>query len=82
MPAKYAPASTYPFAVNILLFASQIFMITTGDKFTYTQRILSSLTVLIVILAVIPYLAILPLGYNYWAVFVILIPFGAFSGLL
>lgn len=57
-------------------------IITTGDKFTYTQRILTSLTFLSLILAVIPYLAILPMGYNYWAVFAILIPFGAFSGLL
>jgi len=82
MPEKYAPASTYPFAVNVLLVASQVVIITTGDKYTYTKRILFSLTFLAIIIAVIPYLATLPEGYNYWVVFAVLVPFGALSGVL
>jgi hypothetical protein len=30
------PASTYPFAVCVLLVVSQVVIIITGDKYTYT----------------------------------------------
>lgn len=82
MPTKDAPASTYPFAVNSLLVASQVYIVTTGDRFTYSARIITCLIALTIVTAVLPYLVQLPTGLNYWVVFVILIPFGFFSGIL
>ena len=80
MPAKYAPASTYPFAVNLLLVFVQIFVVTTGDKFTYSKRFFIAATGLAAIVLVLPYLVQLPYGVNYWVVFAIFIPYGGFSG--
>jgi len=76
----YSPSSTYPFAVNFLLFCSQVYLMTVGDMFTYNGRIVVGFSVVALILAFIPYLAALPLGLNYWVTFCVLIVYGAFSG--
>lgn len=80
MPEKYAPASTYPFAINFLLVAAQIWIILTGDRFTYTQRLVVAATGLASIVLVMPYLVQLPYGVNYWVVFAVLLIYGACSG--
>lgn len=81
MPSKYAPASTYPFANTCLLVVSQIYFILAGDKYTYTQRIVTSTIGLSAIVLALPYLVQLPSGINYWVVFAVLIPYGGLSGM-
>ena len=77
----YSPSSTYPFAVNSLLFASQVYIMTTGDLFTYNGRLVTGFGVAAVIVTIIPYLVQLPLGLNYWITFIVLFIFGAFAGI-
>jgi solute carrier family 29 (equilibrative nucleoside transporter), member 1/2/3 len=77
----YSPTSTYPFANNMLVVASQVWIMTTGDLFTYSGRLITGFTALAVMCAAMPYLIVLPLGLNYWVVFTLLIIYGGFSGI-
>lgn len=72
--------STYPFAVNLLTCIVQIWLMTTGDMFTFNSRIVVGFGGVAIILAVFPWLASLPDGWNYWICFVVLIFYGGFSG--
>ena len=54
---------------------------TTGDMFTYNSRLIVSFSSVAVLCAIIPYLIMLPLGLNYWVVFLLLILYGWFSGI-
>lgn len=74
------PESTYPFANNCLVVASQVWILTTGDMFTYNGRLVSGFTGVAVILFALPGLTLLPSPLNYWVIFGILILYGAFSG--
>jgi hypothetical protein len=76
----YSPASTYPFANIFTVVVSQIWIMTTGDKFTYNGRLIVSFTGVAILCAIMPYLVVLPLGINYWVVFFTLIFYGWFSG--
>ena len=79
MPS-HSPTSTYPFAVNFLTCLIQIWLMTTGDMFTFNSRIIVGFGGVAIILAVFPWLATLPDGWNYWICFVVLIFYGGFSG--
>ena len=77
----YSPTSTFPFANSALVVASQVWIMTTGDQFTYTGRIVAGFTGTAVILTLMPYsTALLPAGANYWVTFGLLFVYGAFSG--
>jgi hypothetical protein len=77
----YSPTSTFPFANNALVVASQVWIMTTGDQFTYSSRIVVGFSGCSIICALLPYsTALLPIGANYWVTFVMLLIFGAFSG--
>lgn len=77
----YSPTSTYPFANNMLVVASQVWIMTTGDLFTYNGRLITGFTALAIMCSAMPYLIMLPLGMNYWVVFTLLILYGGFSGI-
>ena len=67
--------------MNFLLVGSQVYIITTGDKFTYNHKLIVSSAFLALIVGILPYLVeYLRMGVNYWVVFAVLVPFGAFSG--
>ena len=78
---NYSPASTYPFANIFTVVVSQIWIMTTGDKFTYNSRLIVSFSGVAFLCALMPYLVMLPLGLNYWVVFILLIFYGWFSGI-
>lgn len=79
---NYSPASTYPFANNALVVASQVWIMTTGDLFTYSGRIVSGFLGVAIICALMPYsVALLPVGTNYWVTFSLLVIYGGFSGI-
>jgi len=76
-----SPASTYPFANNALVVASQVWIMTTGDLFTYNGRLIVGFTGVAVICGIMPYsVALLPSGVNYWVTFGLLVIYGGFSG--
>lgn len=77
----YAPENTYPFANYFLVVITQVWLITTGDRFTYATRLIVSFGFAAIILAIIPFLAYLPDTINYWVIFVVLMPFGGFCGM-
>lgn len=74
------PFTTYPFANNALVVLSQVWVLTTGDLFTFNGRLVAGFSGIAVILFIIPGLTLLPEPINYWAVFGILIIYGGFSG--
>ena len=76
----YTPESTYPFANYVLVVGSQLWLLTIGGMFSWTTRIVTGFLGAAVICAAIPYLACFPNGWNYWICFIVLIPYGAFSG--
>lgn len=77
----YSPTTIYPFANNALVVASQVWIMTTGDMFTYNGRVITGFTGSAIICGVLPYsVALLPEGYNFWVTFVILVMYGGFSG--
>jgi hypothetical protein len=76
----YSPIQTYPFAVNSMVLVAQIWIMTTGDLFTYNGRLVAGFGAVAIILAVFPYLVKLSLGVNYWVCFGTLVVYGAFSG--
>jgi len=81
MPPPYIPESTFPFATNALVVLSQIWIMTTGDLFTYNTRIVVGFAGCAIITESLAFVACLPLGWNYWLCFILLIPFGFFSGI-
>ena len=76
------PASVYPFGNFVLVTLAQISLLFLGDGLTWTQRVVISFAVATAILFMIPFLAAIqqPAGLNFWIIFIVLIPFGAFSG--
>lgn len=52
-----------------------------GDALSWTSRLVIAFLGASVLMATIPFLACLPLGVNYWVIFVTLFPFGAFGGI-
>jgi len=54
---------------------------TTGDMFTYNGRIIVGFGGVCIILALFPWLVVLPIGVNYYVCFAVLILYGAFSGI-
>ena len=76
----YSPATTYPLANYAFIVISQVYITTTGGKFSYKVRIGVSLTIVTIIMVLVPFLAQLRLPLNYWIIFVLLLPYGAFSG--
>lgn len=57
-------------------------MITTGDRFSYHSRVTTSFIILGLVIALLPYLVYFtPRGYNFWVLFLVFIPFGAFQGI-
>ncbi len=54
---------------------------TTGDLFTFNARIITGFGGVCIILALLPWLVILPNGVNYVVCFIVLILYGAFSGI-
>jgi hypothetical protein len=54
---------------------------TTGDMFTYNGRIIVGFGGVCIILALFPWLVVLPIGVNYYVCFIVLIFYGAFSGI-
>jgi hypothetical protein len=80
MPSN-SPTTIYPFANNSLVVASQVWIMTTGDLWTYNGRIVAGFTGTAIICGLMPYsVALLPDGYNFWVTFVILVIYGGFSG--
>lgn len=77
----YTPSSTYPYANFMLVCGSQASMVFVGDSYTWNTRIVVAFSGVAVILIALPFLAALPVGLNYWVCFIVLIPFGAFSGI-
>jgi hypothetical protein len=56
-------------------------MMTTGDLFTYSGRVVVGFSGTAIILTLMPYsTALLPAGANYWVTFGLLFIYGAFSG--
>ena len=53
----YQPASTYPFAVNILLFVMQIVTVIWGSRFSFSFRLILSFTGMGVFLIAVPFFA-------------------------
>lgn len=77
----YSPPSTYPFANYILVVGIQVWLMTVGDKMSWTTRIVIGFAGCAVIAAIFPFIACLKDGVNYWTCFFVLIPYGGFAGL-
>jgi hypothetical protein len=52
-----------------------------GDAITWTSRLIFGFIGAAFCCALMPFLACLPLGTNYWICFTVCFPFGAFSGI-
>jgi len=76
----YNPATVYPFAVNGLSLAAQIWVIIVGQKYSFTLRIVSTFMISALVLVLIPVLANIGGGIGFWSVFTILFFFGIFTG--
>ena len=77
----YTPQSVYPFGNFVLVTLSQIALLFVGGAISWTTRVVLGFTGAGLILFMMPWLACLPLGVNFWVCFIMLIPFGAFSGI-
>ena len=53
----YNPATVYPFAVNALSLAAQIWVVIIGQKYSFTLRIVTTFMLSAIILVLIPLLA-------------------------
>ena len=77
----YNPATVYPFAVNGLQLAAQIWVIIVGQKYSFTLRIVSTFMIQALVLILIPLLANIGGAVGYWSVFGILFFFGLINGI-
>ena len=76
----YQPASTYPFAVNILLFMMQIVTVIWGSKISFSSRLIVSFTGMGVYLIAVPFFANVGGSFAYYSVFALCLVYGFFSG--
>ena len=78
----YNPLTIYPLAVNLFVSIAQVFLVIYGPKYTYSQRLIPSFLGCGIIMLILPFACLLPIGINFWVVFCILLVFGAFSGIV
>ena len=80
MPGEQ-PASTYPFASNILLFIMQIIITIYGYKSSFTMRMVTSFLGLAGFMIAVPYFANEGGGFAYDSVFILCLFYGFFAGI-
>lgn len=78
----YNPIGTYPFAVNFFVTVAQVWTVIQGKKLTYSFKLIFAFTSCGIIMIALPFLAKLPLGVNYWVIFVVFLYFGFCSGMV
>merc|ERR1712166_362661 len=74
----YFPESIYPFSNFGLVALAQVLLLFVGDRITWSNRVVIGFLGAGILLYFVPFLACLPLGWNFYAVFIVLIPFGFF----
>ena len=75
------PASTYPFASNILLFIMQIVITIYGYRLSFTIRMVTSFLGLAGFMIAVPYFANEGGKLAYTSVFVLCLIYGFFAGI-
>ena len=75
------PASTYPFAANILLFTMQIITVIWGFKMSFSVRLVFSFVGLTAFMIAVPFFANAGGKFAYYSVFVLCLIYGFFAGI-
>ena len=82
MPTYY-PASTYPFAIQVLSLFSALFFTVFKDRFIHIDiQIIANFGIQAVLLTIMPILANIGGSTGYWLMFIDLVVFGWFTGIL
>ena len=82
MPGYY-PASTYPFALQFLLFFGSMYFTIFGDRYISNDRtVIYGFAIQAILLALIPIFANIGGSEGYWICFIILILDGWFAGVV
>jgi len=76
------PITPFTLAVNFFVVISQILLVIYGPRFSYTQRLMPGLFGSALIMIVIPFACLLSSPANFWVVFLLLLIFGALSGII
>ena len=74
------PASTYPFAANILLFIMQIATVVWGFNSSFSVRLVSTFLGLAAFMVAVPFFANAGGSFAYYSVFVLCLIYGLFAG--
>ena len=74
------PASTYPFAANILLFFMQIMTVIYGFKISFSVRLVITFLALAAFLIAVPFFANVGGSFAFYSCFTLCLIYGLFCG--
>ena len=77
----YQPASTYPFAANILLCFMQVMTVIYGFKISFSVRLVTTYLGLAAFLVAVPFFADVGGKFAFTSVFILCLIYGFFCGI-